>query len=152
VVEELRSIQTFSSLRPSDRIIIFMGAKLTENCVRGEEILAHKMLLTALAASAIQQRHLIAAAEWLCGTRLPSLLKFFPVILKQLYDEEMIDEAVLLEWADDSVRNDYSAEASMMTDDTLEALRKAAQPFVVWLQEAEEDDEEDDEDETEEED
>jgi hypothetical protein len=72
-------------------------------------------MLTALAASAIQKCPLVAAAEWLCGTRFSSLLKFFPVILKQMYEEE------LLEW-----ESDYSAEASMMKDDTIEALRKAA--------------------------
>jgi hypothetical protein len=38
VVEELRSIQTMASLRPADRIIIFLGAVFTETAVTKNEV------------------------------------------------------------------------------------------------------------------
>jgi hypothetical protein len=49
-----------------------VGALFTENMVERKEIRMHAKILSALAASAIQQRHLIAAFEWLCGTKYPT--------------------------------------------------------------------------------
>ncbi len=115
--------------------------------------MAHKPVLRLLCpiGATIQQRHVIAAFEWFCGTKYPALLKFFPVILKQLLDEEIVDEDTFLVWSADYARNDFCAEQSMINIDVLENLRAAAQPFIKWLHEAEEEDEEDDEEEEEEE-
>jgi len=146
-MEELRAIQTFAALRPSDRIIIFMGSVFTADAYKENQISKHKHLLAALAASHFQQRHLITAIEWLCGTKEPALLKYFPAMLKHAYDEDLIEEDPILEWARAPIRNDFSAEESMITDDTLETLKECAQPFITWLEEAESDDDDDDEDE-----
>jgi hypothetical protein len=35
--------------------------------------------------------------EWFCGTRIPALKKFFPVVLKQLYEEELVEEEVRIQ-------------------------------------------------------
>jgi len=153
ICDELRNIQTMASLRPADRIIIFLGATFTENMVKENEVSKNATVLRALAASTIQQRHLIAAFEWLCGTRFTSHLKYFPVLLKQLLDEELVEEETFLAWASDFTRNEYSAEQSMVCLDTLEQLKNSAQPFITWLVEAEEEgdsEEEEDEDESEE--
>ena len=144
IIEELRSIQTMSSLRPADRYIIFLGAICSERLVKDEELLRLKPVLAAMTSTSIQQRHLLAAAEWLCGTRFPSLLKFFPVVLKQFYELDLIEEDTLYEWDTDFLRNDFTADASMISDETLEALKTHAKQFVVWLREAEEEGDEDD--------
>ena len=151
ITDELRHTQTMASLRPADRIIIYLGAVFTENCVANNEISTYASVLRALASSTIQQRHLIAAFEWLCGTHYTSKLKFFPILLKQLLDEELVEEDVFLSWAGDFTRNEYSAEQSMVCLDTLEQLKLSAQPFITWLQEAEEEGESSDDGEEEEE-
>jgi len=56
-------------------------------------------MLAALAPSEPQQRQLIAAFEWFCGSKYPSLLRFFPVVLKLLLDEELVEEDVFFAWA-----------------------------------------------------
>eukprot|EP00598_Pedospumella_elongata_P005487 CAMPEP_0184966878 /NCGR_PEP_ID=MMETSP1098-20130426/409_1 /TAXON_ID=89044 /ORGANISM="Spumella elongata, Strain CCAP 955/1" /LENGTH=433 /DNA_ID=CAMNT_0027488233 /DNA_START=240 /DNA_END=1541 /DNA_ORIENTATION=- len=145
LTDELRNIQTMASLRPADRIIIYLGAVFTEQMVPLNEVAAHAKVLRALAGSAIQQRHLIAAFEWLCGTKYPAKVKFFPILLKQLLDEELVEEDTFLAWAADFTRNEYSAEQSMVCLDTLESLKASAQPFITWLMEAEEEDGSDDE-------
>ena len=152
LLEELRAIQTFASLRPADRIIIYLGTVFTDQAVVDVEVVKHKEILASLAPSTIQQRHLIAAFEWFCGKKYPSLMKFFPVILKQLFDEELVEEDVFFEWAADLTRNEFSAEQSMIDLDTLESLKNGASMFIKWLQEAEEEGEEEDDDEEEEED
>ena len=105
-------------------------------------------MLRSLAPSLIQQRHLIAAFEWLCGTRYTSLAKFFPVLLKHLFDEEIVEEDAFLKWNADLTRNEYTADHTMISLDTLDQLKVYAQPFIVWIQEAEEEGDSDDEEES----
>mmetsp|Transcript_33414 Transcript_33414/g.56091 ORF Transcript_33414/g.56091 Transcript_33414/m.56091 type:complete len:452 (+) Transcript_33414:397-1752(+) len=152
ICDELRNIQTMASLRPADRIIIYLGAVFSEKMVERKEVALHSKVLAELAGTAIQQRHLIAAFEWLCGTKYPAKVKFFPVLLKQLLDEELVEEDTFLAWAADFTRNEYSAEQSMLSTDTLEQLKASAAPFITWLQEAEEEEDDDDDDDEEEDD
>lgn len=100
----------------------------------------------------IQQRQVIAATEWFIGVKHPSLVRMFPVLLKQLYDEDLIEEEVLFDWYHDELRNEYTVDGSIITNEMLESLKDASKPFIVWLQQADEegDDEDDEEDEEEE--
>lgn len=150
-LDELRNIQTMASLRPSDRVIIYLGAVFGEDAVGKNQVEANRDVLAALAPSEIQQRHLIAGFEWFCGTRFPSLTKIFAKVLLQLYEAELVEEDTFFAWAGDTTRNEFSAEESMMTYETLENLRTQATPFIKWLQEAEEEGEEDDDEEDDEE-
>ena len=77
-------------------------------------------------------------------------MKYFPVVLKQLFDEELVEEDVFFEWSADNTRNEFSAEFSMIDIDTLENLKATASLFIIWLQEAEEEGEEEEESEDEE--
>jgi len=150
ILDELRNIQTMASLPTSYRIIIYLGAVFTEQMVVENQIKQHANVLRSLASTSIQQRQLISSFEWLCGTRHPSKVKFFPVLLKQLLDEELVEEDTFLAWAGDFTRNEYSADQSMVCLDALEALKASAAPFITWLQEAEEEDSEEGGDEEEE--
>lgn len=147
VIEKLKTIHTLSGLRPADRVIIFVGAYFTETAHRDNLVAKYKAVLSALTPTAIHQRHLIAAMEWLCGTRYPSLLRYFPVLLKHLYDEDLLDEDTIISWHIDYVRNEFSSDASLVADLTLDQLKISAQPFCTWLNEAKEEGEEDDEEE-----
>lgn len=145
VQEELWSVQTCNGLPPADRVLIFMGASFSETAIPDNMVAKHKDVLAALTTSPIQQRQLIAGVEWFCGTKYTQLLPKFPIMLKQLYDEELLEEEVLLAWSTDYARNDYSVEQSLITLETLEQLKAAAKPFVTWLQQAEEEDDDDEE-------
>lgn len=151
LLDELRSIQTFAALRPADRIIIYLGAVFSEEVISAGQISKYRSVLAALAPTAIQQRHLISAFEWFCGRKYPQLVKYFPVVLKQLFDEFLVEEDVFFEWSADVTRNEFSAEFSMIDIDTLENLKATASLFIIWLQEAEEEGEEEEESDDEEE-
>jgi len=142
ILEELRFSQVRSSLRVADRVLIFLGTVFTEALLTEHQIQARKPTLALLGPNPIQQRHIIAGFEWICGARFPSLLKFFPLVLKQLFDEDIVEEEVFLAWAVDLSRNEHSADASLISIETLEVLRTTAAPFIKWLQEAEEEGEE----------
>jgi hypothetical protein len=165
-LEELRSCQTLSSLPPSYRYLILMGTLFTSQCIASNEILKYKSILSNLLTKQnhIQQRQLIAATEWLIGVKFGnstsspttaetgpsssvSLVRMFPVLLKQLYDEDLIEEEVLFDWFHDELKNEYTVDGSIISMETLEQLKEASKPFIVWLQQAdEEDDDEDEED------
>lgn len=139
IIELLRSIQTISSLRPVDRVIIYIGSVMTEKIISDNEIVKYVKMLNALAPTAQTQRHVIAAFEWLCGSKLQVALKSkFPIVLKCLFDEEIVEEEVFFDWAADYTKNDYSADVSMISVDILEELKLKSQPFITWLREAEE--------------
>ena len=59
-----------------------------------------------------------------------------PAILKMFYDEDILDEKVLLEWAKKVSKKYVSKELS-------EQIHKKAEPFITWLKDAEEESEED---------
>lgn len=142
IAEELRSIQTLSSLRPSDRVLIYLGSTFTASSITDKDVEKHRDVLAVLTpkASDIQQRHLIAAAEWFCGAHVPELLKMFPVLLQQLYENDLVDEDSFFSWNADTTRNEYSAHESLISDEQLSAVKEAATPFITWLREADEDD------------
>lgn len=144
--DELRSIQTFAALKPAYKVLIFLAGNLAGTTLASlnAEIVSHKDVLVRLSKTPIQQHHLVAAVEWFCGVRSPALMRFFPAILKLLFDEEIVEEEVFLEWYQDTCRNCYSI--AVVKDDTLEALKAAARPFYDWLQEAEEEGEEEKDD------
>ena len=60
------------------------------------------------------------------------------MILKKFYDEDILDEEVILEWAKKVSKKYVSKELS-------EQIHKKAEPFVKWLKEAEEESDESDE-------
>eukprot|EP01006_Ploeotia_vitrea_P048125 TRINITY_DN67198_c12_g4_i1.p1 TRINITY_DN67198_c12_g4~~TRINITY_DN67198_c12_g4_i1.p1 ORF type:complete len:446 (+),score=35.24 TRINITY_DN67198_c12_g4_i1:161-1498(+) len=144
IVDEIRSIARLCSLNTSDRYIILLGGLFTEQATTKNEIEKHKDILQIMLTNKIQCRQLIAAIEWFCGTRCSQLSRYFPVMLKQLYDEDLIEEEVFFEWNLDKVPNDYSVDASITPVNVLEQLKQSAKPFITWLDEAEEEDDEDD--------
>lgn len=150
--EELRSIQNLSSLRPADRLVIFLGGVFPLDCVREKSVCKFKEILHffVLKKDLIQQRQLISAIEWLIAVRnacqsseIEKEIRYFPVILKQVYDEDLLEEEVLLEWYYDTLRNDFTMDESILNDETLQLLKDSSGLFITWLQEA--DEEEDDE-------
>lgn len=67
----------------------------------------------------------------------PNLIGFFPVILKHLYDADIVEEDAMLMWAGEEGRSEEFTPASL-TDEQVAALHAKAEPFVTWLEEADE--------------
>lgn len=148
VMEELRALQTMASLKPSDRLLIFIGTVMTEGILDDDakEISTHKEVIAALGVTDIQQRHVISAFEWLCGVHISKLATKFPLLLHALFDEELIEEEVFLMWSTDYARSEYSVSESLIDIDVLESLKGYAAPFITWLKEAESESESGEED------
>jgi translation initiation factor 5 len=146
LLDELRAIQNFGALKALYKPVIFLGGFFSEAAFTASEVAANKEALAKLGNTHLTQRHIISAFEWLCGSRFPSLLRYFPAFLKHLYEEDLVEEEVFLSWNADYPRNEFSVDESLLSDEILEELRSKASPFITWLQEAEEDEEDEEED------
>lgn len=72
----------------------------------------------------------------------PCLMGFFPVILKHLYDADIVEEEAMLMWAGEEGRSEEYTPSSL-TDEQVSLLRNKAAPFITWLEEADEEDDDD---------
>jgi translation initiation factor 5 len=128
-----------SALKSHDKIHIFIRAAITPQFFKNKEIEKYAPVAIAIAnGSKIIERHLIASLE-LISIEKP---KNFPVLIKQFYDEDGLEEETILEWAEDG-RSEYTLEP--VDEETRAALRGEAEPVVVWLQEADSEGESDEE-------
>jgi len=110
---------------------------------------AQQAFMTALALGASAQD----------PARKAALLKAGPSVFKILYDEDVLDEGIILLWhssTSTSTSTSTQAATTATSSDTsmataIKELKDAVGPFCKWLEEAEEeDDDDDDEDEDEE--
>lgn len=89
------------------------------------------------------QKNFLCALELLICQRYPdTLLPKTAHILKALYDNDLVEEEILIDWQDKSSKKRLGKEMS-------QELHNKAAPFIKWLREAEEEtesDEDDDED------
>uniref|UniRef100_A0A673MVM9 Eukaryotic translation initiation factor 5 n=1 Tax=Sinocyclocheilus rhinocerous TaxID=307959 RepID=A0A673MVM9_9TELE len=90
------------------------------------------------------QKYLLGGFECLVKLHQTQLLPRVPIILKDLYDADLLEEDVILAWAEKVSKKYVSKELA-------KEIHAKAEPFVKWLKEAEEEsegseEEEDDED------
>jgi len=89
------------------------------------------------------QKYFLGAIEKLVELKKDILLSKVPVILKAMYDHDIVEEEVLLDWGKKVSKKYVSKEVAA-------DIHAKAQPFLKWLQEAEEEEtteeEEDDDD------
>lgn len=129
-----------SALKSNDKIRILVSAAFTPNFFKNKEIEKFAPAITKITnGNRIMERHLIASLEAICVNKP----KNFPVMIKQLYDEDALDEETILAWAEEG-RSEYTLD--VVDEETRALLRGEAEPVVVWLQEVDSDEESSDED------
>jgi translation initiation factor 5 len=129
--------QMASALKSHDKVHIFVRAAITSSFFKNGEVAKYSPVIEKLTnGNPIMERHLIAALEGLCQDKP----KNFAVLLKQLYDEDVLEEDVILDWAGEG-RNEYTL--ASVDEETRALLRGEAEPVVVWLQDADSDDDSD---------
>lgn len=85
------------------------------------------------------QRYLLGAYEMLVGKSFPNqLLPKSAHILKAMYDNDLVEEEIILNWAE-KVSKKY------VSKETASQIHEKAAPFVKWLKEAEEEESSDEE-------
>ena len=78
------------------------------------------------------QKALLGGVERLVGLTHPELIPAVPKILMALYQNDILDEEVVTQWGT-HVSKKY------VDKETSKKVRKASEPFLKWLEEADED-------------
>lgn len=133
-------------LHEAERLEVKSKAPLVifEVLVRGSALAAdvrrHRALLLRFTRGDSRAQRTALHALTALAAHHNTLLPKVPAILKLLYDEDIVEEKAILEWAAKPSRKYASKE--VVAD-----VRRRAQPFLDWLQEAEEDSDDADDDE-----
>jgi len=107
------------------------------------QIKTYKRLLLRFTHENIKaQKYLMGGVEKAIETNKDTLLPKVSHILKAFYDEDILDEEVILEWGKKVSKKYVGKELS-------EQIHKKAEPFLTWLKEAEEESEDEDDEEVE---
>jgi len=139
IIEVVTNQQMASALKAHEKMQIFVRAAITPQFFKNKEIEKYAPVVSKISnGNKIIERHLIASLEVLNVEKK----KNFPVMIKQFYDEDALEEETIIEWSEDG-RSEYTLDA--VDEEIRAALRSEAEPVVVWLQEADSDSDSDDE-------
>lgn len=108
---------------------------LTEDAVK--EIAKHEALFIKMVTSEKHQKSLLGGVEKLCGDIYPSLVPLgVPKIVMALYQADVLEEEVIKQWGTHVSKKYVDKEKS-------KKVRRACEPLLKWLDEAEAEDEDD---------
>ncbi|XP_067680863.1 eukaryotic translation initiation factor 5-like [Haliotis asinina] len=114
---------------------LLLGAKIMTQLKEYE-----KVFLVFCHGNQKAQKYLLGGLEQLVGNvHKETLLPKMPHILKALYDADILEEEVLLDWAKKVSKKYVSKQVAA-------EIHEKAAPFITWLQEAEEETEDEDDD------
>jgi len=103
-----------------------------------DEIEPRAPFLKKMISSDRHEKAFLGGIERFIGLENPKLITKVPTILMNLYQEDLISEDTLRKWGS-------RASKKYVDLATSKKVRKAAEPFLTWLDEADSDDEDDDE-------
>lgn len=105
-----------------------------------KEIPEHVGLLSKMVTSPKHEKALLGGLERFIGLQHPDLIKEVPNVLFKLYDADLISEDVIVAWG-------TKASKRFVDKETSKKVRRAAKPFMDWLDEAESESESESDDE-----
>ncbi|RKP13980.1 translation initiation factor [Piptocephalis cylindrospora] len=137
IVEEAKSLGVLGKHRT---VQVLVQCVLTDEKALSAQVTKRVPLLRQFVKTEKDQKSLLGGLERLFGLTFPSLLPKLPIVLKVLFDADLIDEEVLLKWGEKASKKYVDKSIS-------KKVKTAAIPFLNWLEEAEEesDDDEDEE-------
>ncbi|EKM78817.1 hypothetical protein AGABI1DRAFT_114395 [Agaricus bisporus var. burnettii JB137-S8] len=133
-VELYKKVQEFGIEKKHKTLLVLMQALFTEEATT--EIKSYLVLFKKMVTSERHQKALLGGLERLVGLMQPSLIPAVPKLLMEFYQADILEEEVITQWGTHVSRK-------YVDKDTSKKVRKASEPFLKWLAEAEDD--EDDE-------
>lgn len=131
-VDVLKKIQDLGIERKHKVAEILGRALFSENIEK--EVATYQRLLAKVVTSEKHQKSLLGGLERFVGVEHPNLVPVVPKILMAFYQVDVLEEDVIVQWGT-HVSKKY------VDRDVSKRVRKAADPFIKWLAEADDDDE-----------
>lgn len=118
--------------------LILAELLFTANIV--QEVRKHRNLLLRFTHDDVKaQKYFIGGLEQIISLHADKLMDKVPGILKLFYDTDILEEKAILEWSQKVSKKYVSKEVAAQ-------IHEKANPFIKWLQEAEEEESSEDED------
>lgn len=135
-VEVYKKISELGIEKKHKTVQVVVQALFTDQIVK--ELDTFAPLLKKLVTSEKHQKSLLGGTERLVGLEHPDLIPAVPKILMAFYQADILEEEVVKQWGT-HVSKKY------VDRDTSKKVRKASEPFLKWLDEADDDDSEEEE-------
>ncbi|KAF9450070.1 hypothetical protein P691DRAFT_702024 [Macrolepiota fuliginosa MF-IS2] len=135
-VDVYKKVQDLGIEKKHKAVLVLMQALFTDEAVT--EIRNYLPLFKKMISSERHQKALLGGLERLVGLMQPSLVPVVPKLLMEFYQADILEEEVITQWGT-HVSKKY------VDKETSKRVRKASEPFLKWLEEAEDDEDEDDE-------
>lgn len=132
-VQIYQKAQEFGVEKKHKTVLVLVQALFTEEVAK--EIDTYKALLAKLVTSEKHQKALLGGIERLVGLTHPELIPSVPKILMALYQIDVLEEDVVTQWGT-HVSKKY------VDKETSKKVRKASEPFLKWLEDADDDESE----------
>lgn len=124
-------------IKENKAVMVLVEVLLDDNIIK--QIPQYRILLLLFThGNPKSQKYFIGAVEKLIELNKDLLIAKVPIIFKAMYDHDIVEEEVLLDWGK-KVSKKY------VTKETAAEIHAKAQPFLKWLQEAEEEESSDEE-------
>ncbi|KAG2035867.1 domain found in IF2B/IF5-domain-containing protein [Suillus americanus] len=132
-VQIYQKAQEFGVEKKHKTVLVLVQALFTEEVAK--EIDTYKALLAKMVTSEKHQKALLGGIERLVGLAYPELIPSVPKILMALYQIDVLEEDVVTQWGT-HVSKKY------VDKETSKKVRKASEPFLKWLEDADDDESE----------
>jgi len=109
------------------------------NIVKKNQVKKHAGLLKKMITSENHEKAFLGGTERFVGLDHPELIPAVPSILMAYYDNDLASEESIKRWGSKASKKYVELAVS-------KKVRKAAEPFLTWLEEAEDDDDDEEED------
>lgn len=131
IIEKARELEI-----RSDKALTILAQTLFDQNIL-DQIPIHLPLIKSFIKTEKDQRGLIGGLERLIGLSYPKvLLPKTALILKAFYDVDILEEETLISWAE-------KVSKKFIERKIARKIHEKAEPFIKWLQDAEEESEED---------
>lgn len=115
--------------------IVLCELLFDEKIIKDKQISKHKNLFLRFTfENQKAQKYLLGGIEKTIESREAALLPRVPHILKEFFEEDILEEEVILDWAKKVSKKYVSKEVA-------QKIHEKAAPFITWLKEAEEESE-----------
>mmetsp|Transcript_1488 Transcript_1488/g.1908 ORF Transcript_1488/g.1908 Transcript_1488/m.1908 type:complete len:447 (-) Transcript_1488:88-1428(-) len=144
LLEQVKMLQTNCGLRPQDKIAVLFFAICDLPIERYEES-SYFPALGKLVSNQEEEKEVLACMEEMVTRALPGAAQEtaksrVPLVLKFLYDEDVVEEETIIDWYSGKIKVVH--ERSVVPDTVVAEIKAKAEPIITWLKEADEDDEE----------
>ncbi len=136
VLAAVRKIKEDYELSDKDAVCLMFESFFDKDIEK--QIPKRAPVLKSFVKGSSAQKIILGYIEELCGVKETSLLVKIPKILLLFYENDILEEPVIVEWAEKKKSRFVKDKGIVLK------IREAAKPFVEWLQNAESEDEEDD--------